>query len=76
MNEVGIRNLGVAVCLQAVKDYFRAGISEAKQRAILKELRSPWMDLFSNGASIMVADHLERNPEEIRERIKRGDENV
>ena len=72
MTDKAIRNLACAVVLQAVKDYLYA--TPQKQAAILKELRSPYMDLFSNGTSLAVADQLEKHPEEIAERMKQHHE--
>lgn len=64
-----IDNLASAVLLQAVKDY--CGGSDREKRAILKDLRSPWMDFFTQGRAKVVAQELERNPDEIKERMKR-----
>jgi len=63
-----LRQLACAITLQAVKD-FVAG-DEANRRAILKDLRSPYMDFITSGTSLVVADELERNPDEIAERIR------
>ncbi len=62
------RELACAITLQAVKD-FVAG-DEANRRVILKELRSPYMDFITSGTSLVVADELERNPDEIAQRIR------
>ena len=69
MNDHAIRQLACAVTLQAVQDYFNSA-SEKKQ-LILKDLRSSWMNSFTNGTSIVVAEQLEKHPEEIRERLRR-----
>ena len=69
MNDYAIRQLAAAVTLQAVKDFFHS--STGKKKIILKDLRSPWMQLLTNGTSKNVADELEKNPEEIRERFRR-----
>lgn len=63
-----LRQLACAITLQAVKD-FVAG-DEANRRVILKELRSPYMDLITSGTSLVVADELEKYPEEIAKRIR------
>ena len=68
MQEHAIRSLAAATILQAVKDYFRGNPKSRQQ--ILKDLRSNWMDSFTNGMSVIVADKLERNPEEIARRMK------
>ena len=63
-----LRQLACAITLQAVKD-FCAG-DAANRRAILKDLRSPYMDFITNGTSRVVAEELVKNPEEIAERIR------
>ena len=65
-----IKNLACAVLLQATKDYFKS--TESQQKQIIKDLRSTWMEQFSNGLSLVVANELIKNPEEIQERIKRN----
>lgn len=69
MEDGNIRELACAVCLQAVRDYFSTTY-ESSRKAILKDLRSPWMDMFSNGLSIVVAEQLEKEPEKIKERLR------
>lgn len=71
MTDANIRNLAAAITLQAVKDYFDATGEPKQQNAILKELRSPYMDLLTNGTSLAVADQLEKNPKEIAERLNK-----
>lgn len=66
--EQNLRQLACAITLQAVKD-FCAG-TPANQRVILKELRSPYMDFITSGTSLVVADELEKHPEEIAERVR------
>ena len=68
MNDYAIRQLAAAVTLQAVKDFFHS--SEKKKKIILKDLRSAWMLLLTDGTSKNVADELEKNPEEIWERLR------
>ncbi len=67
MKESAVRNLAAATIMQAVRDFFR---SPKKQSEILKDLRSPWMELFTDGMSVIVAEQLELHPKEIAERIK------
>ncbi len=69
MENSNIHELACAVCLQAVKDYL-ATTYDSSRKAILKDLRSPWMDMFSNGLSIVVAEQLEKEPEKIKERLR------
>lgn len=61
-----IRNLACAITMQAIRDYFA---NPKNQGQILKDLRSPWMDMLTDGLSVMTADQLERNPDAIRARI-------
>ena len=70
MTDANIRSLACAILMQAVKDYLYT--TPEKQAVILKDLRSPYMDLLTNGTSIVVADQLELHPEEIRERLRRN----
>lgn len=62
-----INNLGAAIVLQAVKDYFEETVP--MQRAIINDLKSDWLDFITNGTSIIVAEKLKSNPEEIRSRL-------
>lgn len=70
MNALNIRGLASAVIMQAVRDYFRR--PEKEQKVILKDLRSAWMDLFTDGMSIVVAEQLEKRPKEIKEKVRRA----
>jgi len=72
MNDASIRNLVAAIMLQAAKDYV-AGAPK-KQQAILKDLRSSYMDMLSNGMSIAVAEQLELHPAEIAARMRQHHE--
>lgn len=76
MNDAQIRNLACAITMQAVRDYFHADGQPKKQKAIIKDLRSEWMDFITNGTSIVVADQLELHPDEIRERLRRQNDNM
>lgn len=71
MNDAQARNLACAITMQAVKDFFATGATSKKQKEILKELRSKWMDFITNGTSVMVAEQLELHPQEIAERLRR-----
>lgn len=80
MNDANLRNLACAIILQAAKDYFTKEeyLTEEKtetmfirkRKAILKDLRSSYMDTLSNGTSIIVAEQLELHPEEIAARLR------
>lgn len=76
MTDSCIRNLACAVMLQAVRDFCKAHENSKKRDTILKELRSDWMELFTNGTSIIVAEQLELHPDEIAERLRRNCEYV
>ena len=64
-----IRELACAIIMQAVRDYFRS--STAKKAVIIKDLRSDYMDTITEGLSVVVAEQLEKHPEEIRERMQK-----
>lgn len=68
MTETAIRSMGAAITLQAVRDYFAC---PKKQEAILKDLRSPYMDMLTNGQSIVVAEQLVKNPADIKARLRK-----
>lgn len=63
-----IKQLGAAVTLQAVKDYFSCKKPEKKQE-ILADLRSKWVCALTGGTSANVAEQLELHPEEIKARL-------
>ena len=65
---INARQLVATILLQATRDYCREE-SEAKRNAMLKDLRSSHMDFVSNGMSIVVAEQLEKNCDEIKTRI-------
>ena len=71
MTDTQARELACAITMQAVRDYFAVNATEKKRKEILKDLRSKWMDFITDGLSITVANQLEKNPEEIRERLQR-----
>ena len=66
-----VKELAAATILQAVKDYFDCASAPKKQAVILKDLRSPWMDLLTGGMSAIVATQLENHPVEIAERLNK-----
>lgn len=69
-----IRNLTSAITMQAVKDFISGG--EKKRRAVLRDLRSAYMRLITDGLSLVVAEQLELHPEEIAERLRRNGADV
>ena len=74
MNDTNIRELTCAITMQAVRDYFDPKVTPKKRAAILKDLRSSWMEAITNGTSVLVAEQLELNPEVIAERLRRHHE--
>ena len=66
--EENYRNLACATLLQAIKDFFRG--TESQKKAILKDLRSDWMDWFTQGLSLELEKELKTNPEQVRARYK------
>lgn len=74
MTEYSIRQLAAATILQAAKDYFDG--TDKQRAAILKDLRSAWMDTFTNGVSLVVATQLENNPDEIKARLQKNKERL
>ena len=70
------RQLFMTIIHKAVKDYCSSE-SEARRAAILKELRSKYMDYVSDGMSVIVAEQLEKNYDAIKARVlKERDEDV
>jgi hypothetical protein len=69
MEDTQARNLVCAIIMRAVRDYLQS--ASKKKALILKDLRSPYMDMLSNGTSVAVADQLEKHPEEIRARLNK-----
>lgn len=61
-------NLVAAIMLQAVKDYIDG--NSAERCVILEELRSKYMECISDGQSLIVAEKLEKNIDEITLRMK------
>lgn len=72
MTDANIRNLACAIIMQAVKDFLDG--TDKQRNAVLKDLRSPYMDMLSNGISAVVAEQLELHPEEIAARMRQHHE--
>lgn len=68
MTANNIKELACATLMQAARDYFCC--NENNKKVILKDLRSPWMDLFTDGLSVVVAEQLELRPEDIAARLR------
>ena len=67
------RQLAMTFVHRAVKDYCMND-SDSKRAAILKDLRSSYMDLISDGVSVIVAEQLESNYDAIKARILNEEE--
>lgn len=72
--DYNIRQLTAAIVYQAVKDYCNKKTTKEERRVVLKDLRSPYMDLLTNGTSVIVARELELHPDEIKARIRKHKE--
>ena len=69
------KRLGLAIAKQAVKDYFNTNDSK-KKKTILKELRSEYLALLTDGMGELIADQLELHPEEIKKKLKKAYEEM
>ena len=67
LNIDGIKNLSAAMLLNATKEYFDA--NEGQKKVIIKDLRSGWCDMLTDGRSLIIAEKLLTHPEEIKERL-------
>ena len=63
-----VRDLANATLLRAAMDYVKS--SSAMRRAIIKDLKSDWMDFFTDGMSIVLAEKLKKDPEEISIKVR------
>ena len=63
------KQLGYAIALQAIKDYFDT-VSDASKAKIIKDLRSPYMQSINDCLSVIAAEKLETNPEEVRKNME------
>ena len=69
MSPEAIRELASETLLWAAKDYC-ATEDEGQRKKIIKDLNSPWMDLFTDGTSKVVAQALQNNEQAIADRLK------
>lgn len=67
------RQLVMTIIYNAAKDYCQT-TSESKRKAILKDLRSSYMDFASDGMSVITAEQLEKNCDAIKARILKEEE--
>ena len=63
------RNLGCAVIREALKEYFE--VDKYGKKSIIEDLKGDWMDWFTDGLSIVAAQHLESNPRAIQKVLKK-----
>ena len=64
------QQLGYAVAVQAIRDFFNG--SKKNKDAVIKDLKSPWMDLLTNGLSLHLAKELETNPKQVLRRFNKA----
>ena len=69
MSPEAIKELASETLLLAAKDYCSTE-DEGKRNKIIKDLNSPWMDLFTDGTSKVVAQALQNNEQAINDRLK------
>ena len=69
MTDHAIRQLACAITMQAVRDYFIK-----KEYKTVK--KTDYMDMLSNGQSVIVAEQLEKHPEEIAVRLHKYEEEI
>ena len=68
LSDKNVEDLASAVLLRTVKDYCRAPKEE--KDVILKRLKGGWMEFFTNGQSLIVAEQLPIRERAIRNRLK------
>lgn len=68
------RQLGKAITYEAIKEFAEEKNNPKKQDKIIKELKTPYMSLISEGLSVIAAEKLEANPTEICDRVKKMEE--
>lgn len=68
------RQLGKAITYEAIKEFAEEKNNPKKQHTIIKQLKTPYMSLVSEGLSVILAEKLETNPTEICDRVKKMEE--
>lgn len=68
-----LKELGCAVVLESIKEFFEEVDNVYKQRKIIRELCSEWMDWLSDGYSLMVARELKNNPAKVYQNYIKND---
>jgi hypothetical protein len=76
MFQKGYKQLGMAITYEAIEEFIEDNGHPRKQAAIIKQLKTPYMDFISNGLSVILAEKLETNPTEVCERVKKLKEAV
>ena len=64
------QQLGYAVALQALRDYFNS--TPVGKNVIIKQLKSPWMNFITNNLAWRLAEELVKNPAEVKRRFKKA----
>ena len=57
------KGLGCAIALRAAKDFF---VVQNSEEAMLRTLRSPWMNMLTEEMASRLATTLETNPNQVR----------
>ena len=63
LNYKACKNLGAAITLQAIKDFFNR---PSESKGIINMLKSPYMNLLTEGLSVKLAEKLINNPDEVK----------
>lgn len=63
LNYKACKNLGCAIAVQAVKDFFSRPL---EREGIINMLKSPHMNLLTEGLSVKLAEKLKSNPDEVK----------
>ena len=67
------RELGATITYQAIRDFIENRKDAQKRATIIQQLKSPYMDLISNGLAPILAQKLATNPREVCNRVKQID---
>lgn len=73
--EENLKALACAVTAQAIKDYFDKETDKKEKKKIIKDLKSDWMDWFTNGLSPIAAKQIQENPRTICRKLRKVEEN-
>ena len=64
------KQLGYAVAVQALKDFFNG--TDKQKQAIIKQLKSKWMNFITNNLAWRLAQELETHPKEVYRRFNKA----